>query len=182
MSLKKIKIQIPSIKRLFFNSVVGIIIGTLCTYPQGVEIFVGTLCTSFILLINVISWIIVVGKIIATVRQNTILYNEEFQSQVRNDVIAEASEKEANSEDIDKSFSEDQLGHEDDHSDQEVHSYKPNTGGATLFFMLKIPLLFLLLMLCAVVFSPLCIIFSNTIIVLSLLSSTIRVIWKAQKV
>ena len=65
---------------------------------------------------------------------------------------------------------------------KKAYSYNPNTGGATLFFMLKIPLLFLLLMLCAVVFSPLFIIFSNTIIVLSLLSSTIRVIWKAQKV
>ena len=35
-------------------------------------------------------------------------------------------------------------------------------------------LLFLSLMLCAVVFSPLCIIFSNTIIVLSLLSSSVE--------
>ena len=179
MSSKKIKIQIPSIKRLFFNSVVGIVIGTLCTYPQGMEIFVGTLCTSFILLINVISWIIVVGKIIATVRQKAMLYNEEFQLQIRNDVISEPLEKEANSEEVDNSFPKDQIRQEDDHSNQKVISYKPNTGGATLFFMLKIPLLFLLLMLCAVVFSPLCIIFSNTIVVLSLLSSTIRVMWKA---
>ena len=74
MSLKKIKIQIPSIKRLFSCSVVGIIIGTLCTYPQGMDIFVGTLCTSFILLINVISWIVVIGKIIATVRHEALVY------------------------------------------------------------------------------------------------------------
>jgi len=82
----------------------------------------------------------------------------------------------------DHSFSEDQILPKDNSNDREIHFYKPNTGGATLFFMLKIPLLFLLLMLCAFVFSPICIIFSNTIIVLSLLSSTIRVIWKAQKV
>ena len=34
------------------------------------------------------------------------------------------------------------MGHEDDHSDQEVYSYKPNTGGVTLFFMLKTPLFY----------------------------------------
>ena len=104
MSLKKSKFRYRVLNVFFFNSVVGIIIGTLCTYTQGVEIFVGTLCTSSILLINVISWIIVVGKIISTVRQKAILYNGEFQSQIRNDVIAEASEKETNSEEIDKSF------------------------------------------------------------------------------
>ena len=178
MSLKKIKIQIPSIKRIFSCSVVGIILGTLCTYPQGMEIFVGTLCTSFILLINIISWIIVIGKIIATVRYEAILYSEELQSEIQNDVITEQSKEEKDIEQIENSLPEDQVLYEDE-NDYQMNSYKPNTGGATLFFMLKIPLLFLLLMLCAVVFSPLCIIFSNTIIVLSLLSSTIRVIWKA---
>ena len=178
MSLKKIKIQIPSIKRIFSCSVVGIILGTLCTYPQGMEIFVGTLCTSFILLINIISWIIVIGKIIATVRYEAILYSEELQSEIQNDVITEQSKEEKDIEQIENSLPEDQVLYEDE-NDYQMNSYKPNTGGATLFFMLKIPLLFLLLMLCAVVFSPICIIFSNTIIVLSLLSSTIRVIWKA---
>ena len=177
MSLKKIKIQIPSTKRLFSCSVVGIIIGTLCTYPQGMEIFVGTLSTSFILFINVISWIIVVGRIIATVRHQALLYNEESPSEILNDVTIEKSEEEK-----EHFLSEDQSLCEDDINDNEIITYKPNTAGATLFFMLKIPLLFLVLMLCAFVFSPLCIIFSNTIIVLSLLSSTIRVIWKAQKV
>ena len=178
MSLKKIKIQIPSIKRIFSCSVVGIILGTLCTYPQGMEIFVGTLCTSFILLINIISWIIVIGKIIATVRYEAILYSEELQSEIQNDVITEQSKEEKDIEQIENSLPEDQVLYEDE-NDYQMNSYKPNTGGATLFFMLKIPLLFLLLMLCAFVFSPICIIFSNTIIVLSLLSSTIRVIWKA---
>tara|TARA_B100000925_G_C21833445_1_gene398194 strand:+ start:198 stop:725 length:528 start_codon:yes stop_codon:yes gene_type:complete len=175
MSQKKIKIQIPGIKRLFSCSVVGIILGTLFTYPQGMDIFVGTLCTSCILLINLISWIVVTGKIIATVRHEALLYNGEFQSQIQNDITIELSED-------GKKEEKDQMLSEDDLHDREKNIYKPNTGGATLFFMLKIPLLFILLMLCAFVFSPLCIIFSNTIIVLSLLSSTIRVIWKAQKV
>ena len=67
---------------------------------------------------------------------------------------------------------------EDSNPSEENHAshYRPNTAGATLFFLLKIPLLFVLLMLCAYVFSPICIIFSNTIIVFSLLCSTIRVI------
>ena len=97
MSLKKIKIQIPSIRRVFSYSVVGTILGTLCTYPQGMEIFVGTLCTSFILLLNIISWIIVIGKIIATVRYEAILYSEELQSEIQNDVITEQSEEEKES-------------------------------------------------------------------------------------
>ena len=69
--------------------------------------------------------IIVVGRIHNNGSTESHIYNESFST--NRNVLSQKFPKEANSEDIDKSFSEDQLGHEDDLSDQEVHSYKQDT-------------------------------------------------------
>ena len=59
MSLKKIKIQIPTVKRLLFFSVIFIVVGSIGIYALSydLDLFWGTLCTSLVLLINIQFWI-----------------------------------------------------------------------------------------------------------------------------
>ena len=180
MLLKKIKIQIPTAERLIGFSTIGIACGTFSTYFFGQDIFVGTLCTSLVLLVNIKFWIIIVNRLITIVAQNAlelevIQIKEGRKVQQENSEIREMKEQNL----LDKEE------YKNDHLVLETDLYKnksdyvPNTGGVYVFFFLKLSFLIVLLTLCAFVFSPLCIIFSNTIIVFSLLSSSIRVIWKA---
>ena len=72
MLLEKIKIQIPTAERLFGFSTIAIVCGSCCTYFLDMEIFVGTLCTSLILLINIKFWIIIVKRLISIVSQTAL--------------------------------------------------------------------------------------------------------------
>ena len=172
MLLKKIKIQIPTTEHLFTCTATCIFFGSLLTYFLDMEIFIGTLCTSLVLLINMKLWIIVVKRLVIIVAQTAEKVLNENEENLETDLN--------NQEEV---FSEPEEGQDLEGSHLDTNSnestYVPNTGGVHLFFFLKIVFLTTLLTFCGFVFSPLCIIFSNTIIVFSLLFSSIRVIYKA---
>ena len=177
MLFKKIKIQIPTSEHIFKHSAVCSAIGSFFVIPIGFDIFVGTLCSSLVLLINLQFWIWIVARLIRMVQGAAIAVES-------NDLVVE--EQKIKKQDDEKKSDEKKSGdvieihNEDDHteiSDQNnAMKYIPNTAGMHVFFFLKLTLLMLLLIGCAFIFSPICIIFSNTIIVFSLLSSSVWVI------
>ena len=179
MSLKKIKIQIPTVKRLLFFSVIFIVVGSIGIYALSydLDLFWGTLCTSLVLLINIQFWIMIVKRLISIVTQFALeAENDSIQKQQLN-TEKKIESQELNRESYVYDQEDGQLKAENDGEIQlQTTNYVPNTGGVYVFFFLKISFLIVLLTVCAFVFSPLCIIFSNTIIVFSLLSSSFRVI------
>jgi hypothetical protein len=171
MLFKKIKIQIPTSEHIFKHSAICSAIGSLFVLPLGNDIFIGTLCSSLVLLINLQFWIWIVARLIRMVQGSAIAVESNdsgFEEQ--------RLKKQA---DVKKSDELVEI-HNDDHteiSDQNTAmKYIPNTAGMHVFFFLKLTLLMSLLIGCAFIFSPICIIFSNTIIVFSLLSSSVWVI------
>ena len=176
MSLKKIKIQIPTVDRILRFSVVSIVLGTMGIYFFfDWETCIGTLCTSVVLLINIQFWIMIVKRLITIVAQAA--GNVDHSSITEQSIDDEQEEQEHMQQKID-SEDHDESSIEDHHVEfqEGTTNYVPNTGGVYVFFFLKISFLIVLLTVCAFVFSPFCIIFSNTIIVFSLLSSSFRVI------
>ena len=178
MSLKKIKIQIPTVDRMLRFSIVSIVLGTMGLYFFfDWEICIGTLCTSVVLLINIQFWIMIVQRLIIVVKQVALDVDHSSITEESIDDDKEQGEQQHIQSKIDSENYDDSSVEDNDVEFHEKNTnYVPNTGGVYVFFLLKISFLIVLLTVCAFVFSPFCIILSNTIIVFSLLSSSFRVI------